>query len=382
MTKHLDPDQKSSHSEKMAIKNQGKVLKKPPKENAKSLFLKKKSTGNQTFTLEDFITEFELAELHTHIGFGISPTMLWELAHDQGILLPTKSYWEFVNMITINERKTYEEYLKLYDWTEKIQSSPESLFYGVQNMISRAYRKNNITLIELRFNPVLRNREKGKNLDHLIVFALQGMERAMLKYPVKAGMILMMDRRFGYEINEVILKKAIKYKRHGVVGIDLAGPIDLNEQSKNFRPRDIKKLVHDAKNHGIGVTIHTGEATGIDEMWEVLEELSPNRIGHGIVSVHDPKLLKYLAKNKIILETCPISNINTKLIKDFDEMRTIYDTFKKYDVPFTINTDGAEMQLTSLRKIYGILHEKKILTVEDFIKANELAREGSFIKHG
>jgi len=332
-------------------------------------------------TLEDFITEVELVELHTHIGFGISPTMLWEMAHDQGILLPTKNFWEFVNMITIHERKTYEEYLQLYDWTEKIQSSPESLFYGVQNMISRAYRKNNITTIELRFNPVLRNRERGRNLDHLIVFALQGMERAMLKYPVRAGMILMMDRRFTYQVNEAILKKAIKYRKRGVVGIDLAGPVDLNEQSRSFRPRDIKELIQEARHHGIGVTIHTGEATGIDEMWEVLEELQPDRIGHGIVSARDPKLLDYLAQNKIIMETCPVSNINTKLVKDLAEMKSIYDVFKKHGVLFTINTDGAEMQLTSLRKIYKLLYHENILTLQDFLDANRIAREGSFIRH-
>src|ERR1700742_4950098 len=88
--------------------------------------------------IEDFLNEVSLTELHTHLGFGISPTMLWEIAHDQGILLPTKDYWEFVQLITIQETKTYEEYLKLYDWTEKIQSSPEALFQGVQNIISGA----------------------------------------------------------------------------------------------------------------------------------------------------------------------------------------------------------------------------------------------------
>lgn len=331
--------------------------------------------------IEHFIHHLELTEQHTHLGFAISPTMLWEIAHDQGILLPTKDYWKFVKMITIHGAKTYEEYLQLYDWTEKIQSSPEALFFGVQNTISRAYRKNNITKIELRFNPILRNRSKEKDLDHLIVFALQGLERAMLKYPVKAGLILMMDRRFTHEQNTVIIKKAIKYKNRGIIGIDLAGPVELNEYSRNFRPRDIASLVSEARSHGLGVTIHTGESTGPEEMWEVLAELKPDRVGHGIASVNDPELLKYLSKHQIVLETCPISNLNTKLIKDFDEMRQIYHTFKSYDVPFTINTDGAEMQLTSLRKIFMKLYKEKILSVRDLVKANEIACNTSFIKN-
>lgn len=330
--------------------------------------------------VDEFLDGVDLTELHTHLGFAISPTMLWEIAHDQGILLPTKDYWEFVEMITIQDTKTYEEYLKLYDWTEKIQSSPEALFIGIQNIISGAYRKSNISRIEIRFNPILRNRSKEKDLDHLIVFALQGIERAMLKYPVKAGIILMMDRRFTKEQNSAILRKAIKYKSRGIIGIDLAGPIDINEHSRNFRPRDIADLIQEAKSYGLGITIHTGEATGTDEMWEVIEELGPDRIGHGIASIHDPKLMKYLADNKIVLETCPISNLNTKIVKDFHELRHIYKRLKKYHVLFTVNTDGPEMQLTSLRKVYMLLYRENILSAEDLILSNETAKKASFIK--
>lgn len=305
--------------------------------------------------------------------------MLWELAHDQGILLPTKNYWEFERLITIHETKTYEEYLKMYDLTEKIQSSPESLFLGIQNIISGAYRKSNITKIELRFNPILRNRSGERDLDHLIVFALHGMERAMLKYPVKAGLILMMDRRFTEAQNAAIIRKAIRYKSRGIVGIDLAGPIQLNEASRNFKPSDILHLIKEARQHGLGITIHTGEATDAHEMWEVLNLFKPERIGHGIVSVTDPKMLRYLAQNNIVLETCPTSNLNTQLVKDFDHMRSIYAKFKEYNVPFTINTDGPEMQLISLRKEFKKLLKENILTREDLLKANEIATEASFI---
>lgn len=331
-------------------------------------------------SIEDFLVGVELTELHTHIGFGISPTMLWEIAHDQGILLPTKNYWDFVKMVTIHESKSYEEYLKLYDWTEKIQSSPEALFQGVQNMISGAYRKNNITKIELRFNPILRNRDREKDLDHLIVFALQGMERAMLKYPVKAGMILMMDRRFDLKLNEAIVKKAIKYQSRGVVGIDLGGPIELNQNSRTFRPKQIAGLVREAREHGLGVTIHTGEVTDTEEMWEVIEELSPDRIGHGIVSVKDPRLMEHLSTHKIVLETCPISNLNTKLVKDYRELADIYKAFNDNNVLYTINTDGPEMQCISLRKVFNKLYQENILTAEELLNANTVATQASFIK--
>src|SRR3989338_8105109 len=217
-----------------------------------------------------FLGKIELTELHTHLGFSVSPTMLWELAHEQGLKLPTKDYWEFEKLITIYDQKDYEEYLQLYDLTEKIQSSPEALFTAIQVAVSGAYRKNNITKLELRFNPILRARGGERDLDHIIVFTLQGMERAMLKYPVRASVILMMDRRFTPQENHAIVKKAIKYKHRGIVGIDLAGPINRTDQSKAFKVKDIASIVEEAKFAGLGVTVHTGEATDTSEMWEVV----------------------------------------------------------------------------------------------------------------
>ena len=55
-----------------------------------------------------FLNGVGLAELHTHLGFSVSPTMLWEIAHNQGLKLPTKDYWEFEKMVTMYESKDYE----------------------------------------------------------------------------------------------------------------------------------------------------------------------------------------------------------------------------------------------------------------------------------
>ncbi len=329
-----------------------------------------------------FLYGVSLTELHAHLGFSVSPTMLWEIAHDQGLKLPTKNYWEFEKLVCIHEAKQYEEYIQMYDLTEKIQSSPEALFTAAETTVSGAYRKNNITTLEIRVNPILRNRSGERDLDHLIVYMLQGMERAMLSYPVKAGLILMMDRRFTHEENEGVVRKAIKYKHRGVVGVDLAGPIDRTSQSKMFRPHDIADICAMAHEAGLGVTVHTGEATDTDEMWEVLRELKPERIGHGIACVRDPEMMAYLAQHHIVLETCPTSNMNTKLVKDFVHMRQIYRTMVEHHVPFTINTDGPEMQRISLRGEYEKLLQQKVLTESELLHANKIATEATFIKGG
>src|SRR5207247_10320107 len=138
-----------------------------------------------------------------------------------------KDYWEFVDLITVRKqaRKSFEDFLALYHWTELIQSSPLAVEQSVYEVIGGAYRKANITTLELRFNPMKRNRGGERDLDHIIMAAVRGLDRAGLEYPrVRAGLILMMDRTFTREQNEVIVEKAIRYQERGIVGVDIAGP--------------------------------------------------------------------------------------------------------------------------------------------------------------
>ena len=110
--------------------------------------------------MEKLTPDTKLAELHVHLGGSVDPAVMWEIAHAQGIRLPTKDYWKFVDLVTVDsvKKKSFEDYLSLFRWTELIQSSPLAIERSVYQTIAGAYRKNNITLLELRFNPMKRNR--------------------------------------------------------------------------------------------------------------------------------------------------------------------------------------------------------------------------------
>ena len=94
----------------------------------------------------------------------------------------------------------------------------------VYEVVGGAYRKNNVTTMELRFNPMKRNRGGEQDLDHIIAAALRGMDKATLEYPIKPGLIFCLDRAFPFELNEIIAEKAIQWRDRGVVGVDIAGP--------------------------------------------------------------------------------------------------------------------------------------------------------------
>src|ERR671935_2198952 len=168
-----------------------------------------------------------LAELHTPLGGSVSSDTLWTLAHEQGIALPVKDYWDFDRLVTVDPRgvEGLSQLDGIYHWTELIQSSPLAVERSVHGAIGGAYRRQNITTLELRFNPMKRNRGGERDLDHIIMAAIRGLDRASLEYPlVQAGLILMMDRTFSPGQNEVIVEKAIRYRERGIVGVDIAGP--------------------------------------------------------------------------------------------------------------------------------------------------------------
>src|SRR2546429_2541752 len=169
-----------------------------------------------------------LAELHTHLGGSVSSDILWSLAHEQGIALPVKDYWEFDRLVTIADPRGVADLDALdaiYHWGGLLQRGPTAVERWVHAAIGGAYRSQGITTLELRFNPMKRNRGGERDLDHIILAAIRGLDIASLEYPqVTAGLILMMDRTFTQEMNAVIVDKAIRWAPRGIVGIDVAGP--------------------------------------------------------------------------------------------------------------------------------------------------------------
>ena len=313
-----------------------------------------------------------LAELHCHLGAAVTPSIMWSIAHAQGIKLPTRDYWEFRDLITVHPRrpKSFDGYLQLFHWTELIQSSPIAVERAVYEVIGGAYRKNNVTTTELRFNPMKRNRGGEQDLDHIIAAAIRGMDRATLEYPVKPGLLFCLDRAFPFELNEIIAEKAIAWRDRGVVGIDIAGP-----ESATFRVADYRKLFRRARQHGLGITVHTGESGPVEEIARVIELLEPDRIGHGVKAAYDPRTMAMIRERGIVLEICPTSNLNTGVVSGWDEFRWIFDQFHRNGVRYTISTDGPEMLKTYIRDELATLGRLGILSLaeQEQIAATSLA---------
>src|SRR4029078_9434257 len=98
-----------------------------------------------------------------------------------------------------------------------------------------------------------------------------------------------------------------------------------------------------------GSSGHPGDAGAVEQVARVVELLEPDRIGHGVKAAYDPRAMAMIRDRGIVLEICPTSNLNTWVVSGWDEFRWIFDTFRRNEVRFTINTDGPEMLKTYIR---------------------------------
>jgi adenosine deaminase len=330
----------------------------------------------------DGMFEGGLAELHTHLGGSVASDILWSLAHEQGIALPTRDFWDFDRMVTVSDPRgvpDLDSLDRIYHLTELIQSSPLAVERSVHAAIGGAYRSQRITTLELRFNPMKRNRGGERDLDHIILAAIRGLDLASLEYPqVRAGLILMMDRTFSLEQNMVIVEKAVRYAPRGIVGVDIAGP---RPGGARFDYTRIAGHIEVARAAGLGVTIHVGEEGGehgVAELREVVEVLRPDRIGHGILAAGEPALMDLLREAGIVLEICPTSNLLTKALADTDALRETFRAFVANGVAFTIATDGPEMMRTHLRDEFELLLRIEALEPAEAESANGRGHASAF----
>ena len=99
----------------------------------------------------------------------------------------------------------------------------------------------------------------------------------------------------------------------------------------------------------------------------MLEKLQPDRIGHGIAAARSEELMRRLGDQGTVLELCPSSNLRTRAVSGWDELREVYQRLRDAGVRTTINTDGTYMLGTTLR------HEFELLLAHDVLDADDVA---------
>jgi adenosine deaminase len=107
-----------------------------------------------------------------------------------------------------------------------------------------------------------------------------------------------------------------------------------------------------------------------------LNNFHPTRIGHGVRSIEDPTLTRYLKESNILLEVCPSSNLQTNMYPDLAHHPV--DSLRKLKVPLSISTDCRTISNTTLNREYTLLEQQFHWTTSDFLAANLAAVDHAF----
>jgi len=271
---------------------------------------------------------------------------MFELICEMGVKIKQRTFNEFLDSIRMEGKvHNLDEYLALVSHLDDVQSSPAAVEKCVYNAYINAHLKG-CQYLELRWSPYKRSRNFTIDFDRLIQSGLNGLNKAKSYFGIDGKMIFCFGRDVSMPANEGTLKKAIRYKNFGVVGVDLAGPYI-------GRVEDYEGLFKAAKNEGLMVTIHAAEVPYRrmeEELEFILTRIKPDRLGHGVQLVKHQSLLKLAAKQGIELEICPTSNLTTGAVSSLEEFKEIFSKLENAGVKYSINTDSVYPLRTNILK--------------------------------
>lgn len=278
------------------------------------------------------------SDLHCHLGGSTSPNMLKSIAYNRGIKTFPKDFGDFSDMICGKKsKKQFEDYLNRYKIIQRIQSSPESIRDSVFSAFQDAYINGSVRLMELKFNPMLRNMDGIYDIDVVISSACDGLNKTKSVFnDMKCGLVIESDRSFSNDLTDILANKAIKFKDKGVVGFDVSG-FDNNFDIK-LNTADFIKIIEKIVTSGLGITLHLNENKEEEVCDDVIHLI--NRMGHGI-KTSKSNLQRFKDINKdLSYEICPISNINSGVISNISELNNFISELKSLSIDYTISTDG------------------------------------------
>ncbi|MGA5062216.1 adenosine deaminase [Streptomyces exfoliatus] len=293
--------------------------------------------------LHPFIAGLPKAELHVHHVGSASPRIVAELAArhpdskvptDPEALADYFTFTDFAHFIDV--------YLSVVD----LVRTPEDVRL-LTFEVARDMARQNIRYAELTITPYSSTR---RGIDERAFMA--AIEDARKAAEAEFGTVL----RWCFDIpGEAGLVSAEETARlattdglrpEGLVSFGLGGP-EIGVPRPQFKPYfDL------ARAAGLHSVPHAGETTGPQTVWDAINDLGAERIGHGTSSVQDPELLAHLAEHRIALEVCPTSNIATRAVATLDEhpIRRMVEA----GVLVTVNSDDPPMFGTDLNNEYAV----------------------------
>jgi adenosine deaminase len=330
---------------------------------------------------EELIHRMPKVELHDHLDGGVRPGTIVELAREGGIRLPAEDPGELAEWFHRGaDRKSLALYLEGFRVTVAVMQTEEALeriaFEAIEDLAA-----DNVVYAEIRFAPTL-HLEGGMNLETVVRSVLRGLEQGKRKTGTGYGLILcaLRDQNASLETAEL----AVSFREKGVVGFDLAG------DEHGHPPKRHLEAFEYIRRMNFNITIHAGEAFGMESIWQAIQYCGAHRIGHATrlledMVVHGTRIEKmgslshFIRDRRLPLEMCLSSNVQTGAASSLDAHP--FPVYFRNNFRVSLGTDNRLMSNTTLGREMHLAVTHYNLTLGDLEKITINTMKSAFIHH-
>ncbi|MBI5352279.1 MAG: adenosine deaminase [Chloroflexi bacterium] len=310
-------------------------------------------------------------EIHCHLEGAIRTQTIIDIAREYNLKLPAYEVGELDKHVKVlGQLRDLQAVLEAFAIFQNSITSPAVVERIAWELFEDCARQN-IKLFEVRFSPDWAFHGHNLNWDASLEGLLRAKERAEIEFDMAIGIIAITSRGMGADSCVKTVDWAIRNKQH-IQAVDLA------DGELLYPMTDFVGPILKAKDAGLKVTIHSGEDTPASAVWDTVHAFQPDRIGHGIHSIEDMKVVELIKERNITLEVNPWSNYLTNSVRTIEEhpLKKLFDL----GVRVTINSDDPEVLETNVNNEYRIAHEVLGMSMDDIALCNRFAFEASFIE--
>jgi aminodeoxyfutalosine deaminase len=282
------------------------------------------------------------AELHVHLEGAIRPSTLLELAQRNGVALPAQSVKELREFYQFRD---FSHFIEVYVTITSCLRTPNDYALIAYEFGSDCARQN-IRYAEVTFTIATNVAATGLPWQAILAGLNSGRDRARKEYGLDWRWVFDISRN-NPETQDDVVDIALAARDQGVVALGLGG------SESDFPGEWYERAFEKAREADLPRVPHAGETAGPESVWTALKVLRADRIGHGVRSVEDPELVKYLALHQVPLELCPTSNIRLGVYAAFANhpLRHLWDS----GLLVTVNSDDPPLFGTDLSHEYTVL---------------------------
>lgn len=303
-------------------------------------------------------------ELHLHLDCSLS----FDVVHNLQPQMTEKIYSK--NFIAPEKCNYLADFLKCAASGINLMQTEADLIAVVKDLFKQL-RDENVIYAEIRFAP-LQHLINGLSAERVVEIVCNATEDCINTFNIQAGLILCTLRHFNEAQSLQTVSLVERFiKNRCVVGFDIAA------DEAGFPIDEHKKAFKYAIRKDIPRTAHAGEAKGAESIWETINNFKPQRIGHGVRSIEDARLVDFLIENQIHLEVCPTCNIQTNVYQDYSDHPIDY-LYKK-GVSLGVNSDARSLVNITLTGEYLKLVDTFGWEIKDLYNCNINALSNAFI---